>query len=263
MAKNSKYISKTPDRNGLVHWTEPEHAMWSNLFENQQKHLSKHACPEFTNGLNQLNLPSNRIPQLPEVDKVMRQTTGWSTKAVKSLIGFEEFFSLLASKKFPVATFIRCKDDTFYLQEPDIFHEIFGHCPMLTNGHFAEYTERYGKMGLKATPKERQYLARLYWFTVEFGLLKTANETKIYGGGILSSIEETHYALESDTPQIKPLNLLETLRTPYRIDILQPIYYYIESLSCLTEFSEKEILAALAKAIELGLFEPTFPPKTA
>ncbi|HAR75246.1 MAG TPA: phenylalanine 4-monooxygenase, partial [Psychrobacter sp.] len=143
---------------------------------------------------------------------------GWQTAAVPALISFGKFFKLLADKRFPVATFIRRFDDMDYIEEPDIFHEIVGHCPLLTHPAFAIFNETYGKLGLNATKQERLYLARLYWFTIEFGLMGATKETrKIYGGGILSSPSETIYAL-SDEPDCRAFDLIDVLRTPYRID---------------------------------------------
>src|SRR5690606_2881051 len=126
------------------------------------------------------------------------------------------FFKLLAARKFPAATFIRRKEELDYLQEPDIFHEIFGHCPMLTNQVYADFMQRYGELGVNATHQERVMLARFYWFTVEFGLIDTEAGLKVYGGGILSSIGETPYSIESDQPERKAFDLLKMLRTPYR-----------------------------------------------
>ena len=184
-----------------------------------------------------------------------------------ALIGFGEFFRLLSEKKFPVATFIRTREEFDYLQEPDIFHEIFGHCPLLTNPSFANYTEAYGKMGLNATKEQRVFLARLYWFTVEFGLLDTPEGLRVYGGGIISSPSETQYALNDKSAERKPLsaeNIVDVLRTPYRIDILQPIYYMLNKVSDLDEIRKYEIeemFDMVEQAKELGLFEPQFPPK--
>ena len=149
--------------------------------------LKGRACDEFIRGLALLNLPNDRVPQLHEINAVLASTTGWQVVQVPALINFDSFFKLLANKQFPVATFIRSNEDFDYLQEPDVFHEIFGHCPLLTDPAFAHFTHTYGKLGYAASPKERQYLARLYWFTVEFGLVKTADGLRIYGGGILSS----------------------------------------------------------------------------
>lgn len=261
MGKHSNYVSRQPDANGIIAWSDEENAIWSELVARQLDIIPGKACDEYMHGLELLNLPQDRIPQLHEVNDVLQATTGWQVAQVPALIPFDEFFRLLANKQFPVATFIRTREEFDYLQEPDIFHEIFGHCPLLTNPDFAHFTHQYGKLGLAATPKERVYLARLYWFTVEFGLLKTADGLRIYGGGILSSPGETEYAINSQKPERKPLVALDALRTPYRIDIMQPIYYTINSTSELFEIAELDIMALVREAMELGLFEPKFPPK--
>ena len=153
-----------------------------------------------------------------------------------------------------MATFIRRPQDMDYLQEPDIFHEIFGHCAMLTHPAFADFTAHYGKLGAAASKQERAYLARLYWFTVEFGLLNTAQGLKIYGGGVLSSPQETDYAYASNVPERREFNISDVLRTRYRIDVLQPIYYQLQSVNDLYALANTDIMAEVAKARELGLF---------
>jgi phenylalanine-4-hydroxylase len=153
------------------------------------------------------------------------------------------------------------------LQEPEIFHEIFGHCPLLTNLSFANYTQAYGKMGLNATKEQRVFLARLYWFTIEFGMLNTPKGLRIYGGGILSSPSETEYALTDKNVERRALskdNVIDVLRTPYRIDIMQPVYFMLEQVSDLDSIRELEvedIMALVEEAKQLGLFEAKFLPK--
>lgn len=263
MAKASKYISRQPNSDGIIDWNDEENQIWSELFARQKKLLAGRACNEFMHGLDLLGLPEDRIPQLQEVDKVLLETTGWQTAQVPALINFSEFFNLLANKRFPVATFIRTREEFDYLQEPDIFHEIFGHCPMLTNPAFAHFTHTYGKLGLAASKEDRIFLARLYWFTVEFGLLSTDAGTRIYGGGILSSPGETLAALEGDNIDRFPLEVLNVMRTPYRIDIMQPIYYVLSGMESLYDLAEMDLMAKVQEAKDLGLFEPKFPPKQA
>lgn len=260
MAKQSKYVSKTPNAEGIIDWTDEENQIWSELIARQLSCIEGKACDEYMAGLEKLQLPLDRIPQLEELNAVLRETTGWECAPVPALINFDEFFRLLANKQFPVATFIRTREEFDYLQEPDIFHEIFGHCAMLTNPAFAEFTHKYGQLGLAADKKDRVYLARLYWFTVEFGLMQTEKGLRIYGGGVLSSPGETQYVY-SDTPQIKPLEPLDVLRTPYRIDIMQPMYYTITSIDDLFKISQLDIMSLVEQAKSLGLFEPLFPPK--
>ncbi len=267
MAKHTKYVAKHADEQGFITWTAQENKVWQTLITRQLAHIQDKACDEYIDGLAKLELPTDRIPQLKDVSKVLCETTGWQCQPVPALIGFGEFFKLLSEKKFPVATFIRSEEELDYLQEPDIFHEIFGHCPLLTNPSFANYTQAYGKMGLKASKEQRVFLARLYWFTIEFGLLNTPEGLRIYGGGIISSPSETHYALTDENVERKLLNkanVLDVLRTPYRIDIMQPVYFMLNKVSDLDnirEYEVAEIMALIEDAKALGLFEAKFPPK--
>lgn len=263
MSKQSSYTSRQSNANGVIDWSDDENQVWSELINRQLSCIEGKACDEFFAGLNKLELPKDRIPQLNEVSEVLLDTTGWQCAEVPALINFESFFKLLADKKFPTATFIRRREHFDYLQEPDIFHEIFGHCAMLTNPAFSEFTHKYGQLGLQASKQERVYLARLYWFTVEFGLIKQHDQLRLYGGGILSSPGETEYAFSSTTPERNELNVLDVLRTPYRIDIMQPKYFTINSIEDLFEIAQTDIMSQVRKAMTLGLFEPTFPPKSA
>ncbi|MEL0619283.1 phenylalanine 4-monooxygenase [Psychrobacter proteolyticus] len=278
--KKQPYISHQPDSNGHIHYSDDEHAMWQALLARQAEQTPNRACNAYLEGLTKLNLPTTHIPQLHDIDEVLQATTGWQTAAVPALISFGKFFKLLANKSFPVATFIRRFDDMEYIEEPDIFHEIVGHCPLLTHPAFAAFNETYGKLGLSATKEERWFLARLYWFTIEFGLVGSRVENRrIYGGGILSSPSETIYALDrtpqelsiaQNKPQSQPqsqpehraFDLLDVLRTPYRIDQIQPIYYVIDELDTLFDIVNSDIMGAVKKAMSLGLFEPTYPEKT-
>ena len=250
----SVYTAKTADADGNIAWSDTEHHTWQQLLQRQWHHLQDKACDEYWQGLERLNLPHQHIPKLDDVSAVLYQSTGWQCQAVPALISFDHFFTLLSQRKFPVATFIRRPEDMDYLQEPDIFHEIFGHCAMLTHKAFADFTEHYGKLGVNATPKERAYLARLYWFTVEFGLLETPQGRKIYGGGILSSPNETDYAFASKVPQRRDFDVLSVLRTPYRIDVLQPIYYHLHSVNDLYDLAHTDIMSLVHQAQQLGLF---------
>ncbi|WP_425451700.1 phenylalanine 4-monooxygenase [Alteromonas aestuariivivens] len=259
--KESKYLSRQADALGFIHWTEDEHRIWSDLYCRQIEVIRGRACPQFLSGLKLLDLPPDQIPQLPHVNSALEQATGWTTVQVPALINFSEFFRLLANRQFPVATFIRSREDFDYLQEPDIFHEVFGHCPLLTNPAFAHFTHTYGKLGLAASKEDRVILARLYWFTVEFGLVTSAEGLRIYGGGILSSPGETVYALESNQPLRLPLNPVEAMRTPYRIDIMQPLYYVLADFEQLFHLAQSDIMALVQQAKRLGLFVPRFPPK--
>ncbi len=257
----TQYHSKPVSQEGWVEWSLEEDAIWHDLVTRQLDVINDRACEAYLHGLTLLDLPLDRVPQLPEINKVLKETTGWQVEPVPALIDFDRFFDLLANKKFPVATFLRSRDEFDYLQEPDFFHEIFGHCAMLTNPDFAAFTEHYGKLGQAATSKQRGYLARLYWFTVEFGLVKEGDRLKIYGGGILSSPAETNYALEGDLAVRERFDLQTVLRTPYRIDIMQPKYYVINDLAELFQISQENLLQQADLAIEAGLLPPLFEPK--
>ena len=259
--KKQPYVSRQPDSHGHIHYSDDENAMWQALLERQAQQIPNRACSAYLEGLEKLKLSPTYIPQLQDIDDVLQATTGWQTAAVPALISFGKFFKLLADKRFPVATFIRRFDEMDYIEEPDIFHEIVGHCPLLTHPAFAAFNETYGKLGLNATKQERLYLARLYWFTIEFGLMGATKENrKIYGGGILSSPSETVYAL-SDEPDCRAFDLIDVLRTPYRIDQIQPIYYAIDDLDTLFDIVNSDIMGAVKKAIGLGLFAPTYAKK--
>jgi len=262
MGKSSKYVAKVPDASGYIAYTDAEHQVWHDLITRQMPLVQKYACPEYLEALEMMKFPKDRIPQCKEVSDVLRKHTGWEVAPVPALIPFGQFFQLLADKKFPAASFIRSREEMDYLQEPDIFHEIFGHTPLLTDPRFAEFTHAYGKLGLAASKEDRVFLARMYWFTVEFGLIQPPGKPmRIYGGGILSSIGETEYAFKSDKPQRKRFSITDALRTPYRIDIMQPLYYYLEDLRELYELTQKDLMALVADARRMGLFAPLFPPK--
>ncbi|MFT4928498.1 MAG: phenylalanine-4-hydroxylase [Phenylobacterium sp.] len=219
------------------------------------------ACQQFLDGLELLDFNAKKIPQLPEINEKLYALTGWGVEPVPALIGFERFFELLANKKFPAATFIRTREDIDYIQEPDLFHEFFGHCPLLTNPDYAEFSHHYGQLGLSASKADRRMLARLYWFTVEFGLIETDEGLKIYGGGILSSREESRYCLESNQPLRKDLCVIDAFRTPYRIDELQRNYFKIRDFSDLHRFSQMDLTKLVKEARYMGLHESDYPPK--
>jgi phenylalanine-4-hydroxylase len=261
MSTKSKYISKQADKNGIISWSDDENARWQRLYERQMKLLQGRACDQYMQGVELLGMSADKIPQLKDIDKVLEATTGWRTAQVPALINFTEFFTLLANREFPVATFIRSEEEFDYLQEPDVFHEIFGHCPLLTNKAFANFTQTYGQLGLAASKEDRIFLARLYWFTVEFGLLNTPDGLRIYGGGILSSPGETLHALESTQAERVNLTPIDAMRTPYRIDIMQPIYYVLQQADDLDEMANMDLMSIVSEAKSLGLYDAKFEPK--
>ncbi len=256
--KQSKYSAKKVDTKGFAQYTAEENQIWERLYARQMDIVDFRACDEYLNGIKLLDLPSHKIPQCPDISKALKKATGWTVEPVAALISHNKFFKLLSEKRFPAATFIRSIEELDYLEEPDIFHEIFGHCPMLTNQAYADFTESYGKRALAAPEEDRIMYLRLYWFTVEFGLIQTAKGLKIYGGGILSSKEETLYALESETPKREPFDLISILRTPYKINILQPIYYVLQNYEQFYDIMSSDIPLLIKEARKLGMFPPLY-----
>ncbi|MCG8426091.1 MAG: phenylalanine 4-monooxygenase [Chromatiales bacterium] len=263
MGKTAKYVAKQPDENGYIAYTDEENRMWHELITTQLELIPNRACKEFQQGLETLKFPADRVPQLDEVSKVLTETTGWTVAPVDAVIGFTEFFELLNNKQFPAATFIRNHDEVEYLQEPDIFHEFFGHTPMLTHQKFADYVHEFGKLGCSVDPGYHGMLARLFWLTVEFGLVKTDEGLRALGAGILSSPKEVVYALDSDVPLRQPFDVIDVLRTRYRIDILQPIYFCLESLDQLYDLINQDIIGYIDEARRLGMHEALFEAKSA
>jgi phenylalanine-4-hydroxylase len=257
----TSYVAHPVDGEGNAAYTNGENQIWHELITRQMPIIQGRACDEYIRGLELLNLPKDRVPQCPEVSKGLKQATGWALEPVAALIPFSKFFELLANRKFPAATFIRRREEMDYLQEPDIFHEVFGHCPMLTNQACADFTHTYGKLGLKASHEDQVMLAKLYWFTIEFGLIKTKEGLRAYGGGILSSKSETIYCVESPVPERKPFDVMDVLRTPYRIDIIQPVYFVIDSFDVLFRLTEMDLIGLIRKARELGMHQPLYEEK--
>jgi phenylalanine-4-hydroxylase len=258
---HSRYISKQPNIDGFVTYTDEENLVWKTLYERQINVVQNRACDEYLLGLKKLDLDTQAIPQLPDINKRLHQLTGWTVHPVTALISAEEFFTLLSKRQFPAATFIRVMEELNYVKEPDIFHELFGHCPMLTEPVFADFTQEYAKFVLTSNKKDWPLLQRLFWFTVEFGLILTSKGLRIYGGGILSSIGETSYSVESNLPQRQLFNPLVALRTPYRIDEMQSVYFVIQSYQELYDFATENLPALLQEAHRLGEFPPLFKPE--
>lgn len=254
----SKYVAHVPDNNGFINYSQNENEIWQILFERQMSLIRTRACDSYLNGLRVLNIKNNVIPQIPELNKVLQQLTGWKVAPVAALISAREFFELLAHRLFPAATFIRTKAELDYVTEPDIFHEIFGHCPMLTDPTYAQFIHDYALKVLEFPESDWPLLQRLFWFTVEFGLIRNERGLKAYGGGILSSIKETVYSVDSDVPLRVLFEPVAAFRTPYRIDRLQPVYFVIDNFNNLYDFVRSDIKILLSRARELGELAPLF-----
>jgi phenylalanine-4-hydroxylase len=255
------YISKQPNSHGLIDGTSDENKTWNQLIERQTEIVKTRASQEFLEGLDRIQFSRHEVPQHTLINKRLKDFTGWEVEVVPALIPAKDFFTLLANKKFPAASFIRIPEELDYIQEPDIFHEFYGHVPLLTFKDYANFMEEFGKLALSANPKDRRRLFRIFWFTVEFGLLKTDQGVRAYGGGMLSSIHETVYSVESPLAQRHPFDTLTALRTPYRIDIPQPLYYVLNKFEDLYKILDQDILKLVEESKELGDFAPLFEPK--
>lgn len=254
----SRYVAKKPDAEGYIEYTAQENHVWSLLYSRQLKLIQGRACDAFIQGLEVLDLNPEQIPQLPDVSARLSKLTQWQIKPVKAIISAREFFELLAKRHFPAATFIRVIEELDYVQEPDIFHELFGHCPLLTNPVYADFLQQYACKVLSFPEQDWPLLQRLFWFTVEFGLLRTPQGLRAYGGGILSSISETAYSVESDVPLRVIFNPVAAFRTPYRIDQLQSVYFVIDDYQVLYDFVQQDLAALIQRVRELGEYPALF-----
>jgi phenylalanine-4-hydroxylase len=218
-------------------YSAEEHALWALLFRRQSELIAGYAAPEFQRGVLALGASSSSIPRFEDTNRVLEELTGWQIVAVPGLIPEQNFFEHLAHRRFPVTVWIRRPEEIDYLVEPDIFHDFFGHVPLLTNPVFARFLQAYGEAGPKALaiPGGLRMLSRLYWYMVEFGLIRNRGRLCVYGAGILSSKGETVYSIESPVPQRLRFELLRVMRTDYRIDSFQHTYFVLESFEELFE----------------------------
>jgi phenylalanine-4-hydroxylase len=238
-------------------YSAAEHATWRLLFERQQKLLAGRACREYLDGLDALAVATDGIPDFRRLNEVLERATGWRIVAVPGLVPDAVFFAHLAGRRFPSTCFIRQPDQLDYLQEPDIFHDICGHVPLLMNPIFADYMQAYGKGGLKASGLGHlERLARLYWYTVEFGLIATPVGLRIYGSGILSSAGESVYCLEDPRPHRIGFELKRVMRTRYRIDRFQEVYFVIDDFQQLFDATRPDFAPIYSEIAALPDLEP-------
>jgi phenylalanine-4-hydroxylase len=221
-------------------YTAQEHDLYRRLFERQAAQLPGLACHEFIEAVPRLGAP-HKIPRFEALSEELHRASGWQIVAVPGLIPEEAFFALLAQRKFPVTGWLRSPDEFDYVVEPDVFHDLFGHVPLLFNPMFADYMQAYGAGGLKASRLQAcEYLARLYWYTVEFGLIATPSGLRAYGAGLLSSSAELRYSVFSPEPQRLGFELTRIMRTRYKIDSYQASYFVIESFRQLIAATEPD-----------------------
>ena len=219
-------------------YTASEHAVWRTLFNRQTKLLPGRACNEFVQGMRALPIAAEEIPDFRRLSDVLMKHTGWQVVAVPGLVPDEVFFEHLANRRFPAGQFIRKADQLDYLEEPDVFHDVFGHVPMLMNPVIADYIQAYGFGGLRARKLGvLPNLARVYWYTVEFGLVTQPDGLRIYGSGIVSSYTESIFALEDASPNRVRFDLERVMRTRYRIDDFQESYFVLGHLDELLELA--------------------------
>jgi len=244
------------------HWdryTAADHATWRTLYKRMEKILPGRACDEFLQGLKQLKIGDEQIPDMERLSDELHKLTRWRVVAVPSLVPDAIFFEHLANRRFPAGHFIRKPDQLDYIEEPDVFHDVFGHVPMLALPVFADYMEAYGKGGMRADGLGTlQNLARLYWYTVEFGLIEKPEGLRIYGSGIASSSAESVYAVEDASPNRIHFDLERVMRTKYRIDDFQESYFVIGSFEELFQETYKDF-APLYQKLKSG---PAYEPGT-
>jgi phenylalanine-4-hydroxylase len=224
-------------------YTEEDRNVWKLLFNNQMEALPGRASTEFMEGISVVNFTADAIPDFNEVNAILQERTGWEVVPVEGIVDDRLFFELMSQRKFPATTWLRTMEQLEYLEEPDMFHDVFAHVPLLANAPFADFLESISKIGMRYASDEKavDLLSRLYWYTVEFGLIRENNSLRIYGAGILSSSGESRYSLGIE-PMHFEYNVEQILNTPYRKDVFQDRYYIIESFEKLFEStSEIEI----------------------
>ena len=242
---------------GWHNYTPQEHAVWKTLFERQSKLLPGRACDEFVRGMQDLPIGPDQIPNFEQLSETLSQRTGWQIVAVPGLVPDDVFFEHLAHRRFPAGHFIRKPHELDYLEEPDVFHDVFGHVPMLMNPAIADYIQAYGEGGLRAKRLGvLEKLARVYWYTVEFGLVKQPDGLGVYGAGIASSATETVFSVEDDSPNRVAFDLERVMRTNYRIDDFQETYFVLDNLNDLLELARIDFAPLYERVAGASDFEP-------
>lgn len=242
-------------------WLEPaqrdyradEHAIWNDLFARQMQVLPGRAASAFMAGLDRLDLARGGVPEFARLSAELGAMTGWSVVPVPMLIPDHVFFWHLANRRFPAGNFIRNRETFDYIEEPDVFHDVFGHVPLLTDPTYADYMQEYGRAGWKAMRHNRlKALGALYWYTVEFGLILEGSDLRAYGAGILSGPSEAVFAVEAESPNRIMLNVDRAVRTDYVIDDLQPTYFVIESFADLYHQTVERDFDRLYRSLDPG-----------
>ncbi len=234
-----------------------EHQRWQTLFQRQAAQLPGRAAEEFLAGLDVLGMVGEGIPDFRRLNEVLWRRTGWKVVAVPGLVPDAVFFAHLAARRFPATRFIRPADHLDYIQEPDVFHDVFGHVPLLANPVFADFMAAYGRQGVAALDRNRlDNLARLYWYTVEFGLVRTGAGLRIYGSGIVSSRAEVLYSLEDPRPRRIAFDLERVMRSRYRIDAFQETYFVIDDYHDLFAALDRDLSPVYERVGALPVLAP-------
>jgi phenylalanine-4-hydroxylase len=236
-------------------YSETDHDVWRRLYARQRELLVGRASDAFLRAQQEMGLTPDRIPRFDDLNRVLADTTGWQLVGVEGLLPELDFFTHLANRRFPVTWWIRRPDQFEYIEEPDLFHDLFGHVPLLMNPVFADYMEAYGRGGIKAHAlgaAAMQHLARLYWYTVEFGLIREPAGLRIYGSGIVSSSGESVHSLESAAPNRIGFDVERVMRTRYRIDTYQQTYFVIDSFEQLMEETSRDFGPMYARLADDG-----------
>ena len=234
-------------------YTPTDHQVWDTLFQRQHKLLRGRVCREFMDNLERFGLGNGGIPKFTDINQILTPTTGWELVGVEGLVPDDVFFDHLAHQRFPVCWWIRKPNQLDYLPEPDLFHDMFGHVPLLLNPVFARYMHAYGQTGVKACaigPEAMMNHARLYFYTVEFGLINTDEGMRTYGAGIVSSSGESIYCLDSPAPNRIGFNLERVMNTRYRIDTFQQTYFVIDHFEQLFATTQADFAAIYDRLLE-------------
>ena len=238
-------------------YTEADHKTWETLFNRQTGLLPGLACDEYLQAVKTLEMDSHKIPNFTRLTEILKPLTGWEVIAVPGLIPAAHFFEHLANRRFPVTYWIRKPEEMDYLEEPDLFHDLFGHVPLLANPVFADYIAAYGRGGVKALGLGSvEYISRLFWYTVEFGLIRTKEGMRIYGAGIVSSRGECGFALESDSPNWLGFDIMRMMQTKNRIDDYQECYFVIDSFDQLFDATKPDFTPYYEKLRQLPELKP-------
>ena len=260
MGITSPAETRRPDWTIDQHWeryTAAEHAIWRTLFTRQQQLLPGRACDAFVAGMQALPIGPDAIPDFDRLSEVLMKKTGWQVVAVPGLVPDDVFFDHLAHRRFPAGQFIRRADQLDYIEEPDIFHDVFGHVPMLMHHVIADFIQAYGEGGLRAQKLGvLPNLARVYWYTVEFGLVRQTEGLRIYGSGIASSYTESVFALDDASPNRIGFDLKRVMRTNYRIDDFQQTYFVLDSFDDLLNLAEIDFADLYREVQALPAIDP-------